>query len=205
MRNLQLFLIGLVFLFNVFFAQPSWAEPKLSKNPDYIELTQNLEELIKAKNSETPPEGLTLADVDKKIADLQFQKYIIESGGDTQIINKSGQPLAVYGPKGKKSTSTFDNALYILPDGEETDDDTVYEGIYLPKDAKIFGLTLDGAGAAKVIQGSRLVVTSDPATGALEFNIPVSKVFKPGDVNWEIPDLAQADLETQQLPKAAID
>lgn len=206
MKKINLLLIGLVFLFNVFFAQPSWAGSKLSKNPDYIELTQNLNQLIEAKNNQTLPEGLNLADVDQKIAELKFQKYIIESGEDTTIVNNSGQPLAVYGPKGKKSTSTFDNVLYVLPDGEETDDDEVFQGIYLPKDAKVSGLTLDGAAvAAKIIPGSRLVVTADPTTGALDFNLPVSKVFKAGEVNWEIPDLAAADLATQKLPRAAID
>lgn len=48
------------------------------------------------------------------------------------------------------------------------------------------------------------MMTENPDTGAIELNLPPAGVFVSGDVNWEIPDLTQADLATQ-FPMAPLD
>ncbi|MCL1466876.1 hypothetical protein [Argonema galeatum] len=49
MKLFQIFLVVLVFLVNLVVAQPSFADPKFSKNPDYIEIVQELANLLAAR------------------------------------------------------------------------------------------------------------------------------------------------------------
>lgn len=77
--------------------------------------------------------------------------------------------------------------------------------IYLPNDViNIAGFDTNGALAAKIVNGTRLVVTSNPETGVIDFNVPFAEVFKADEVNWQIPDLSQAALESQ-FPNAPVD
>lgn len=128
----------------------------------------------------------------------------MESGkGVTECFNNTGRTIAVYGPTGKKSTSKFDNTLYLLPSGAATDDDWTCEGVFLPSDLKVAGLDLGSASAAKFLSGTRLTISETP-DGAIEFNLPPARLFKAGDVNWDIPDVTEADLN-RQLPQAPTD
>ncbi len=186
MKLFQTVLVALVMLINLAIAQPSFAnKPPVTSNPDYISVT---EELAKA----TDP---------TEIAKLQFEKYIIETGESfAECRNLTGSPLVVYGKKSKLDQSTFDNALYTLPSGKTTNEDWNCQGIYLPT-----GLNNDGlAVAVKLVTGTQLVATSNPETGLVELNIPAAKVFKAGEVNWAIPDNAEA-LAAIQLPQAPLD
>jgi hypothetical protein len=205
MKLFQVALVLLVFLVNLLFVQPSWADrPKLDENTDYQELTTTLDSFLRAKTDNTLPEGISSAnELDLIITQLQYQKYIVENGEGVGICrNESGNAIAVYGAKSKKSTSTFDDELYILPDGEETDDDWNCDGVFIPNDVKVTGFDLEGASAFKILNGTELTIGSNPNTGALEFNLPPAKVLKAGDINWDIPDIAQADLNRtlQQAP-----
>jgi hypothetical protein len=207
MKLWQVTLVLLVFLVNLLFVQPSWADrPKLDENTDYQELTTTLDSFLQAKTDNTLPEGISSADeLDQKITQLQYQKYIVENGEGVSICrNESGKEIAVYGAKSKKSTSTFDSELYILPDGEETDDDWNCDGVFVPNDVKVTGLDLGGASAIKILNGTELTISSNPNTGALEFNLPPAKVFKAGEINWDIPDLAESDL-SRTLAQAPTD
>lgn len=207
MKCFQLFLVALVLFFNLIFAQPSLADrPKLDKNADYIELTQSLNDLTQAKESENYPEGLTRANVEQKITELTYQKYILETAKEPVGIcdNQSGQIVAVYGKKPKKSNSTYDDIIYLLPDGEITDDNFDCDGIYIPRDTQVANLVGDAPAATKIIDGSKFVITSNPETGTLQFNLPPAKVYQSDEINWEIPDLTQADLETK-FPNAPTD
>ncbi len=206
MKLFKFALVVLVLLVNFLFAQPSFADkPKYKENPDYIELTQNLDSLLQARDSQTLPEGATAEEVQQRIAQLQFQKYIMERGEKhAECRNETGKTIAIYGPKSKKSDSPYDNSLYLLPDGQTTDDDWDCEGIYLPNDVQVAGLDLGSPVAIKVLQGTQLVVKSNPDTGAFEFNLPPAKVLKADEINWNIPDVSQAALDLQ-FPTAPID
>ncbi|AFZ35179.1 hypothetical protein Sta7437_1614 [Stanieria cyanosphaera PCC 7437] len=198
--------LGLLLCFNFAIAKPALADrPNFQDNPDYIEITNNIDKLLKAKQNKTLPEGVNANEVNQKIAQLQYQKYIIENGEEsTECRNETGKSLAVYGSKAKKSDSTYDNSLYLLPDGQTTDDDWNCEGVYLPNDVKVAGLDLNSAVAVKALNGTKLVVKANPDTGVYQFNLPPAKVFKTGEINWDIPDLSQASLDIQ-YPKAPID
>lgn len=198
--------LGLLLCLNFAIAKPALADkPNFKNNPDYIEITDNLKKLIDGKQNNTLPEGVTASNVNQKIAQLQYQKYIMETGEEnTECRNETGKSLAVYGSKSKKGDSAYDNALYLLPDGQTTDDDWNCEGVYLPNDVKIAGLDLKSAAAVKVLNGTKLIVKANPDTGAYELNLPPAKVFKAGEANWDIPDLSQASLDIQ-YPKAPID
>ncbi|MBD1909891.1 MULTISPECIES: hypothetical protein [unclassified Leptolyngbya] len=204
MKVLKVLLIALLCFVNLLVVRPALADrPPLTENPDYVEITNALTNLLQAKETNTLPKGITLADADQKITTLQYQKYIMETGKDTICRNDTTQPVAVYGTPGKKSTSQFEQVLYLLPAGEETDDDWACSGLYVPNDAKVDGLDAGRAAAVKVLSGTQLVLNENPDTGVIELNVPPAGVFKAGDVNWEIPDLAQADLAT--IPAAPLD
>lgn len=205
MKLLKVVLIALIFCVNLLAVRPALADrPPLTENPDYITITDALTNLTEAKATQAPPEGMTLAEVDQKITTLEYQKYIMETGKDSICQNDTTQPVAVYGAPGKNSNAQFEQVLYLLPAGEETDDDWACSGVYLPSDANVTGLDLTSAAAVKVLSGTQLVLSENPNTGAIELNIPPASVFKPGDVNWEIPNLTQADL-IAPIPSAPLD
>lgn len=207
MKCLQAVLLCLVALVNLWIAQPALADaPKLDQNIDYLQITESLDGLLKARESEQLPEGIgSDEELQQKITELQYQKYIVEAGGGySECLNETGKTIAVYGPSPKKSKTAFDNTLYLLPAGEATDDDWSCQGVYLPNDVKLAGLNLNGAGAAKFLSGTRVTISENPDTGAIEFNLPPAQVFQAGDINWDIPDVAEADLN-RQLPEAPTD
>lgn len=206
MRLFKIILVALLFCINLALAQPSLADrPKIEKNPDYVKLTQTLDNFLKAREQQTLPKGITAEQLQQQIADLKFQKYIMETGEGVGLCrNQTQQTLAVYGPKSKKSKSTYDNELYLLSPGQETDDEWDCKGIYLPNDVNVAGLDNNGAVAAKIVNGTQLVVTSNPETGVIDINVPFAQVFQADEVNWQIPDLSQAALESQ-FPNAPVD
>lgn len=213
MKIWKIVLVVLVIAVNFVFAPASWAgsdKPKYASNPDYIEVTQNLNTLLAAKNSTEQSENYTPEQLKKKIAQLEFQKYTLETGKSWgQCRNDTGRTLAIYGPKRKKSPSSYENALYFLAPGQTTEHKWDCDGVYLPTDVKAKDLSagdrpvqeVTGAIAVKIVDGTQLVATANPDTAAVEFNVPTAKVFQPGDVNWFIPDVTQAYIDTQ-VPNA---
>ncbi|WP_442927811.1 hypothetical protein [Microcoleus sp. A003_D6] len=210
---MKLVLVVLVIAANLVFAPASWAEsskPKYTSNPDYIEVSQTLDTLLAAKNSTEPNESYTPEELQQKIAQLEFQKYTLETGKNWgQCRNDTGKTLAVYGPKRKKAASSYENALYFLGAGQTTEHKWDCDGIYLPSDVTATDLSvgdklaqaLTGGVAVKIVDGTQFVATANPDTAAVEFNVPTAKVFKPGDANWFVPDVTQAYIDTQ-VPNA---
>lgn len=215
MKALKILLVVLVLLVNLVVAKPSWADrPQFTNSNEYQQVTQALNDLLKIQNDpnqvEYKPEQLQ-----QKIGGLQLQKYILETASDWSICsNQSGKTLAVYAHKPQKSF--FPNAnqstLFYLADGEVTDDEWNCDGVYVPAGAKVSGLTAgDTPGqelaeplALKLVPGSQLITTTNPDTGAIEFNVPPIQVFKAGETNWQIPTLSQADIDTKS-PDAPVD
>jgi len=210
MKYLKLLLVALVIFVNLLIAKPSFADPpRFTKNPDYIEVTQALDNLLKIKDSPELPQGVTQEEIQNKIGDLEFQKYALESGINWgQCRNETGKTLAVYSPKPKKSTSTYDNAIYFLADAQTTDDQWDCDGVFLPKGTKVTDVTADSkvqelanAVAIKIVDGTQLVIKANPDTGAVEFNPPLAKFFKAGDANWFIPNISPEAIATR-IPNA---
>ena len=205
MKLVKIVLVALVLVLNLVVVQPSWADRKFTQNPEYIEVTQALETALQEQQTQ----GITPENV-QNIANLQFQKYIMETGKNYgQCRNETGKTLVIYGKKPKKSPSTYDNALYFLPDGETTDDGWDCDGIYLPSDAKVAGLTTPEGGSSsalayKIVNGTRLIAKANPETSELQFNVPPAKLFKSGEANWLIPDSVQSLVDTG-IAQAPID
>ncbi|MBW4492132.1 MAG: hypothetical protein KME26_03395 [Oscillatoria princeps RMCB-10] len=203
----------LILLVSLMFAQPSLAssdQPAYTKNPDYIEVTETLNSLLKAESGQTQAEGYTPEELQKKIAELELQKYALETGVNWgQCRNETGKKLAVYGPRRKKSDLSYDKGLYFLANGQTTQDEWDCEGVYLPTFVRATYIStasgqpqnLAGGVALKIIDGTELVVKTNPDTGAVELNVPPAKVFKAGEVNWFIPNVSQALIDSQ-LPNA---
>ncbi|NMG05667.1 hypothetical protein [Brasilonema sp. UFV-L1] len=193
MKFLKITLVIVVMLVNLVIAQPSWADrPKFSKNPDYIEVTKALEKL--QKNAEvTIPE-----DVQRQIDELQLQKAAIESGVTWgQCSNKTGETLAIYGPLGEKSKSSYDNQLYFLANDQTTPDGWDCQGVYLPSDVKVAGLENTGATAVQITDGTQLLVKKNSETSEWEFNVPSAKVVNPDKMNWFIPNVSQTFVDSR--------
>ena len=215
MNLIQVALVILVFLVNLMFTQPSWADrPKLTSSPEYTEVTEAITNLLKAKKSPTESD-YTPAEIEQKIGELQLQKYILETAktwGTCQ--NETGQTLAVYAHKPQKSffPNMKESQLFYLGDGQVTDDEWSCDGVYLPSGAKVTGLVsgntqdqeLTEPIALKIVSGTQLVATTNRETGTLELNVPPAQIFKVGEGNWSIPTLSQADIAAK-TPNAPID
>lgn len=203
-------LMVLLVIVSFVFAQPTLADPNLTKTPDYTEVTQSLDSLLQAKDAPDQSE-YTPQEIQQKIGELQFQKYILETAEDwAQCRNETGKTLAVYAHKPKKSNQT--NTLYYLANGDVTDDDWNCDGVYLPNGTKVAGLIpsdtqeqeLTEPVVFKIVSGTQLIASSNPQTGVVQFNVSPAKVFKAGDVNWSIPTMTQADIDAN-FPNAPID
>jgi len=196
----KVILVVLVMLVNFAVAQPSLAEPKTPKyvnNPDYIEIGQSLDTLLKVKENPVEAEKYTPEELNQKIADLEFQKYTLETGINWgQCRNETGKNLAVYGPNPKKSNSPYDNTLYFLAAGQITAPEWDCDGVYIPSGV-VTNLTIEGPVAVRIPDGTQLVVKTNPETAALELNPPPTKIFKSGEVNWFIPNVSQTSIETR--------
>lgn len=200
-------LIVLVFLANLVFAQPSFADkPKFLKNPDYIEVTKALNNLKTAQQAQAQTENYNPEEIQRRIDELEFQKYALETGINWgQCRNETGKTLAVYGPKPDVDddddyASQYNNGLYFLADGQTTKEKWDCEGVYLPNDAQIAGLgsnELAGPVAIKIADGTQIAIKTNADTGAIEFSNPPTKVFKTGNVNWFIPNVSQSAIDTR--------
>ncbi|MDZ7958753.1 MAG: hypothetical protein RMY34_12880 [Aulosira sp. DedQUE10] len=198
-------LVVLMILLNFAFAQPSFADrPKISKNPDYVEVTKAIQALSKAKNAQTLNESVTPEEIQQKIDELNFQKYALETGINWgQCSNETGKTIAVYGKdpnQEEDDDALYDNGLYFLADGQSTRNEWDCDGFYLPNDAKIANLSNDaltGPVAVKIPDGSHLVIKSNADTAAIEVNIPNAKVAQAKEVKWFIPNVSQAFVDTR--------
>lgn len=190
---MRMVFVILLFVANLAIAQPSLADPpKVTKNPDYIELSKALNNLMADKKAGDSPE------LQRQIDELQLQKASMESGVTWgQCRNETGKTLAVYGPKGEKSKSSFDNALYFLADGQSTPEGWDCNGIYLPGGIKVAGVDVAQPLAYKVLDGTQLVAKVKPNTSEWLLNVPPASVFKAGEANWLIPDVSQAFIESR--------
>lgn len=210
MKLFKCIFVVLLVIVNLVFAQPTLADPNLTKTPEYTEVTQTINSLLKAKDIPDQSE-YTAEQIQQKLGELQFQKYILETAEDwAQCRNETGKTLAVYAHKPKKSSQA--NTLYYLANGEITDNDWNCDGVYLPGGTKVASLTsadtqaqeLTEPLAVKVIGGTQFIAKTNPETGIVEFNLPPAKVFKVGEGNWSIPNMSQADIDAN-VPNAPIE
>lgn len=208
MKNFKYILMVALLLFNLVFAQPALADrPKFTKNPDYIALTQELNKLQTTKDTQAQLEGYTPEQIEARINELQLQKYAFESGIDWgQCSNQTGKTVAVYGPEPNldEDEYSYGAALYFLGNGQTTKDRWNCKGIYLPSDITAVAVTSDGQSVEltggvviKVPNGTNLVLKTSPDTGAIEFNQAGTKILKPGEVNWFIPNVSQAIVDAR--------
>ncbi|MBW4631158.1 MAG: hypothetical protein KME30_04415 [Iphinoe sp. HA4291-MV1] len=193
MKLLKIALVVAVMLVNLVIAQPSWADkPKFSKNPDYIEVTKTIKSL--QKNAEV----VVPEDVQRQIDELQFQKAAIESGVTWgQCRNETGETLGIYGPLGEDSKSSYNNQLYFLANDQTTPDGWDCQGVYLPSDVQVAGLDKTDATAVKIMDGTQLLVKKNSDTSEWEFNVPSAKVVNPDKMNWFIPHISQAFVDSR--------
>ncbi|MEG4395987.1 hypothetical protein QUB05_22215 [Microcoleus sp. F10-C6] len=203
----KVILVALVLFVNLAVAQPSWAGKDFTKGADYAEVTQELNQLLSAQ-SDPSTAGYTPEQYQQRLAELQMQKYVIETAKKrAQCRNETGQTLAVYANKPKKSPTQ----LYFLAAGEITDDDWDCDGIYLPAGAQATlgpatqPLSLAEPVAIKVVDGTQLVATTSAATGGIQLNVAPAKVFKAGETTWALPSFSQAQINAQVPTPQLID
>ncbi|MEH2062873.1 MAG: hypothetical protein V7K50_11405 [Nostoc sp.] len=208
MKSLRYILMVVVLFASLVFAEPSLADrPQYSKNPDYITLIQELNNLKTAEKTQTQLEGYTPEQIDRKINELELQQYAFESGIDWgQCSNQTGKTLAIYGPEPNIEDDEYSEgaALYFLGNGQTTKDRWNCKGVYLPNDAKALTLGIDEQGqespggfVIKVPNGTNLVLKTNPDTGVIEFNQAGTKILKTGEVNWFIPNVSQEIVDAQ--------
>ncbi|MBE9160436.1 hypothetical protein IQ265_26970 [Nodosilinea sp. LEGE 06152] len=188
-------------------ARPAFADPIAQKSPQYAEITQTLAELTRLQstpNADLAAAGYTAAELSQKISDLRFQKYIQETSEDLGICsNTTASTVGVYGYDPDRKNAAPQIAY--LGAGQTTDDDWACTGVFLPADAVVAGLDLGGEGAiAALVDGTRLTISENPATGAIEFDVPLYKVLKAADTATPLPQFSLADV-AGQVATAPID
>jgi hypothetical protein len=204
-------LLVLVIILNFFFAEPSFADaPKITKTPEYIQLSKKInilqDQLEAAKSGEALSGNYTVEDLQKRVDELSFEKYALEKGVNWgQCRNETGDTIAVYGPKLEKSKSEYDNALYFLGSGESTAMGWDCQGILIPNGTKLAGLNTDGAVAIKNLKGTQLIARMNPGKDGFELNINPDKFFKSGDINWYIPNVSSKTIAARvtDVPQGA--
>lgn len=204
MKVLKVALIGLILFFTVLTTPYAWADAgKFIKTPEYQEVMKTIADL---KHPETQTTDLSPEAIQQKLADLRFQKYILETAESrSNCRNQTGKTIAVYA-KAKKSQTP--PALYFLGANEAIDDDVECTGLYLPSGSKVVlgGLEqeLSAPIAVKFVPGTQLVATADPETGVIDFGVPALSTFQTGETDWPVPSLSAADIEAQ-TPNAPVD
>lgn len=200
MKLVKILLAVLLLTCNFVFAQPSWADRgKFITSPDYTEVTQAIADLLKTQNSPSQTEGF-----EQKLANLQFQKYILETAESrSQCANETGKTLAIY-VQSKKTPASQPPTLSYLGNGQVTDDDFDCKGLYFPADTKVsiplstaLGQSLTEPLAMRIVNGTQLIARANPDTGGIELNVPPVQVLKAGEGNWTIPTLTQVEIDAQ--------
>ena len=191
MKNLfKVVLVLLIFVVNLALAQPSLADrPKVSKNPDYVQVTKTLNGLSALQETQdlTP-------ELQQRIDELTLQKAAIESGVTWgQCSNETGNTIGIVGPASEEST-TGDNSLYFLANGETTPEGWDCQGIYLPSGINVAGIESTPA-VFKILDGTRLVARINPDTSAIEFNLPALKSSQDNDLT--VPNVSQRFIESR--------
>jgi hypothetical protein len=180
----------LIFVVNLAIAQPSLADrPKVSKNPDYIQVTKTLNGLSALQETQdvTP-------EVQQRIDELTLQKAAIESGVTWgQCRNETGNTIGIFGPASEES-KTGDNNLYFLADGETTPEGWDCQGIYLPSGINVAGIESTPA-TYTILDGTRLIARRNPDTSAIEFNVPPLKSSQENKLT--VPNVSQAFIESR--------
>lgn len=216
MKLFKLVAVVLLVLVNLVLAKPSLADPpQYSQNPDYIQITQELNSLVNPQQNQTESENYTPEERQNKIAELQFQKTLLESGLNWgQCTNQTGKTIAVYGAdaedkedaakkaRKKGTTPTYQNDLYFLAPGQTTEKEWDCDGIYLPggttaANANGESQQLASPLAVKILDGTNLVISTNAQSGAIEFNVPPSQILAAGESNWFIPNLSQQFIEAR--------
>ncbi|ACK68325.1 conserved hypothetical protein [Rippkaea orientalis PCC 8801] len=205
MRQFTIWLISLVWIASFCLASPVLADKIAKKSPDYPVVIENLEQLLALQGDPSQTE-YSPEELQQEIEAVKLQKYVLETSEDWGVCrNQTGKILGIYGHAPKKSSQ---DTLVYLADGEETDDSWDCEGIYLPNDIQVASLNLTAGepSTVKILDGTHLVVTTNPTTGELEFNLPSAllEVVPITDNNWPVPNLAQGDIDAQ-VPNAPID
>ncbi len=171
---------------------------KFLNSPDYTTVVQNIASLVDGTaNSGQSPETIA-----QKLGNLQLQKYILETAEDqARCTNQTGHTIGVY-TRSKKAPVSQGNTLYFLADQETTDDDWDCDGIFLPAGANVAlnppnlqASELTESTALRVVDGTRLVATANPTTGAIELNVPPAQVLTAADQLWQIPNLSQTEID----------
>ncbi len=115
--------------------------------------------------------------------------------------NNTTATIGVYGYDPDKKNATPELA-YVGP-GQETDNDWACTGVYLPGDAQVTGLDLKGEPAiAEIVDGTRLTISQNPDTQALEFDVPIYRLRQGAEGN--LPQLTQAEVSAA-VPNAPVD
>jgi hypothetical protein len=208
MKFLKVALVAVMLWVNLLVLQPAEADPIAEKSPEYAEITQSLSSLLNAVGN--PQEsGYTAEELQQKITNLQFQKYIMETTEDWGVCqNDTASTIGVYAHKPKKGR-VVENTFFYLGAGQSTDDEWDCDGVYLPSGSKV---ALTSAGliqdltepiALKITDGTRLAISASPED-VIGFNLPLAQVLKVGDSTWSIPDLTQADIDAA-VPNAPQD
>ncbi|BAQ62856.1 hypothetical protein GM3708_3262 [Geminocystis sp. NIES-3708] len=205
MKKLQIWLVSLLCVANIFIASPALADRIAKKSPDYPVVVENLNTIL-AVQADPQQKEYTPEELKQVISDLQFQKYVLETSEDWGICrNETGKNIGIYVRNPKKATPS---TLLYLGTGEETDDNWDCEGVYIPNDVNVASLEIPTGqpAAVRILDGTNLTISSNPDTGELILDAPPAliEVLDATDTTLSIPNIAQTEVDAQ-VANAPID
>ena len=205
MVRIKAWLVSFLLIWSLFLSSPVLADRIAKKSPDYPSVVETLNQFLEFQANPEQSEYST-TEIEQKINNLKIQKYVLETSEDWGICqNQTDKTIGVYGHDPKRP---LENTLFYLAKGQETDDSWDCEGVYIPNDVQVNSLNLIAAepSALRIIDGTKLTITTNPSTGELVLNVPsgLLNVIPFGDSNWSIPSLSQADIDAQ-IPNAPTD
>jgi hypothetical protein len=110
-----------------------------------------------------------------------------------RCLNKTGELLGVYGPRLPSDPTGKDNRLYKLPTGRATPDGFDCDGIFVPNDRiadQRVGPDIPGPVAVKYVD---ITPPFAIVKSGNKYDCPPNQgVFKAGEINWHIPNVAQS-------------
>ncbi|WP_315073998.1 hypothetical protein [uncultured Clostridium sp.] len=113
---------------------------------------------------------------------------------DTNVLikNSTSETLIVYGPRRETDGGNYDNSWYVLHPGKTIPKDWQCDGLFIPKDRKftqINGEIIQGPAAVRY--GNLMPVTiAQDGDKYIEKDCHNEGVFRPNEIDWDVPDFS---------------
>lgn len=122
------------------------------------------------------------------------------------ITNSTSENFIVYGPRRETDGGNYDNSWYVLHAGETTPSDWQCDGLFIPEDRTFIqtnGETVQGPLAVKYGSLMPVIITQD-GDQYVEKDNHNEGVFRPSEIDWDVPDFSAEYCQNISMAKYQI-